>query len=598
MINIEELTTTSPGAFGVNASFSGRRWMLRDADDETVRNLARSANISGVLARVLASRGVQQDEIADLIDPTLKRLLPEPYRLKDMEKAVARTLAAIDRGERIAVFGDYDVDGSASAALLSDFLASIGRRPRVYIPDRLTEGYGPSARALLQLQAEGAGLVITADCGAAATAALDAARAAHLDVIVIDHHAVETAPPAFAHVNPNQPGDDSALGHLCAAAVAFLFLVALNRALRERGWYRAQGMEEPDLRAGLDLVGLATVCDVVPLVGVNRAFVRSGLARIAAAVPRPGLAALASIAGASAPFTPYHLGFVFGPRINAGGRVGRCSLGAELLTAVNLAEAEPLARALDTHNRERQAIEAIILEEATAIAEAAGNAPFLLVAGEGWHSGVVGIVAGRLKERFGKPAFVAGLEGGMGRGSARSVAGIDVGAAVRAARKAGLLEAGGGHAMAAGFSLTDAQLEGFRAFLERWFASRNVAGMSTQMMLDVAISAAGAAQALVEDLARIGPFGAGNPEPVCAALDVAVTFADVVGNNHVRVRLAGADGGRLDAIAFRAADTPLGLALLKARGRRIHAAGYLRADSWNGKTRVQLQIEDAAPAGI
>jgi single-stranded-DNA-specific exonuclease len=597
MNNIEALTTARPGAFGIDTSFSGRRWTLRNAGDEAVRDLARTAGISEVLARLLAGRGVQPGEIADLIDPKLKRLLPEPLCLRDMEKAVARTQAAIECDEHIAVFGDYDVDGSSSAALLGGFFAAIGRRPRIYIPDRLTEGYGPSAHALLQLQAEGAGLVITVDCGAAATAALDAAQTVNLDVIVLDHHAVETAPPAFAHVNPNQAGDESGLGHVCAAGIAFLFLVALSRALRDSGWYAAQGIAEPDLRAGLDLVGLATVCDVVPLVGVNRAFVRSGLARLGSN-PRPGLAALAAIAGANAPFTPYHLGFVFGPRINAGGRVGRCSLGAELLTAASLAEAEPLARALDTHNRERQAIEAIILEEAMAVAAAGVDDPFLLVAGEGWHSGVVGIVAGRLKERFGKPAFVAGLEGGMGRGSARSVVGVDVGAAVRAAREAGVLEAGGGHAMAAGFSLTGAQLGGFRAFLERWFAGRDVAGASSQLLLDVSVSASGATQALVEELARIGPFGAGNPEPVCAVLDVAVTFADVVGKNHVRVRLAGADGGRLDAIAFRAADTPLGTALLKARGQRIHAAGYLRADNWNGKTRVQLQIEDAARAGV
>lgn len=594
MSNIETLTASPGRAFGIDTSFSGRRWILRTAEDDAVRALARSAGISDVLARLLAARGVEPSGIADLIDPTLKRLLPEPHRLLDMEKAVARTFLALERDEVIAVFGDYDVDGSTSVALLSEFLARLGRRPRIYIPDRLTEGYGPSARALLQLQAEGASLVITVDCGATATSALDAAQGAGLDVVVLDHHAVEHAAPAFAQVNPNQPGDESGLGHLCAAGVTFLFLVALNRALRERRWYAAHGIAEPDLRDGIDLVGLATICDVVPLLGVNRAFVRAGLGRFGT---RPGLAALASVAGATAPFTPYHLGFVFGPRINAGGRVGRCSLGAELLSAASLADAEPLARALDIHNRERQAIEAIILEEAMAAAAAGSDAPFLLVAGQGWHAGVVGIVAGWLKERFGKPAFVAGLEGGLGRGSARSVAGVDVGAAVRAARAAGVLETGGGHAMAAGFSLTDAQLGGFHAFLERWFEGQGVSGESTHVMLDVAVSASGATQGLVEEIARIGPFGSGNPEPFCAVLDAAVVFADVVGKNHVRLRLAGAAGDRLDAIAFRAADRPLGMALLKARGTRIHAAGHLRTETWNGKTRVQLHVEDAAPAG-
>ena len=560
-----------------------------------MRELARSAGVSDTLARLLVARGVAANDVADVLEPTLNRLLPEPLSLKDMDIAVARARAALEGGEAIAVFGDYDVDGSSSAALLSDFFTAIGRRPRLYIPDRLTEGYGPSARALLQLQSEGAALVITVDCGAGAASALQAARDAGLDVVVLDHHAVEHTPPAIAHVNPNQPGDTSGLGHLCAAGVTFLFVVALNRALRDSGWYVSQGIAEPDLRAFVDLVGLATICDVVPLLGVNRAFVRAGLARIAAG-DRPGLAALAAVAGAGAPFTPHHLGFVLGPRINAGGRVGRCSLGAELLSARDLAEAEPLARLLDTHNRERQAIEAIILEEAMAAAAADNDGPFLLVAGEGWHSGVVGIVAGRLKERFSKPSFVAGLEGGLGRGSARSVVGVDVGAAVRAAREAGILEAGGGHAMAAGFSLTAEQLAPFRAFLERWFEARAVSSSPAELALDVAISASGATQALVDEIARIGPFGAGNPEPVCAALDVKVAFADVVGQNHVRLKLAGRDGSRLDAIAFRAADTALGQALLKTRGAPIHVAGCLKSDTWNGRSRVQMIVEDAGPA--
>ena len=585
---------TAAPRFGVARSFSGRRWVWRESGEDAVRALAREGAISDTLARLLAGRGVTADQLADVLDPKLKRLLPEPLDLKDMDIAVARAKAAIEAGEQIAVFGDYDVDGSSSTALLASFFAGIGRPCRIYIPDRMTEGYGPSAPTLLQLQKEGAGLVITVDCGAGAVAPLAAARDAGLNVIVLDHHAVETAPPAFAHVNPNQPGDSSKLGHLCAAGVTFLFAVALNRALRDAGWYKANKIAEPDLRAQIDLVGLATVCDVVPLIGVNRAFVRSGLPQMMA---RPGLAALAAVAGAAAPFTPYHLGFVFGPRINAGGRVGRCSLGAELLSSATLADAEPLARQLDRHNRERQAIESVILEEAIAVATAAApEAPFLLVAGEGWHAGVVGIVAGRLKERFGKPAFVAGLEGGMGRGSARSAIGVDVGAAVRAAREAGLLEAGGGHAMAAGFSLTAAQVEPFRAFLARWFAERVGVEAVTDLDIGLTVAASGATEALVDELARIGPFGSGSAEPLCAVLDVSVAFADVVGQNHVRLRLAGADGARLDGIAFRAADTDLGRALLQARGQRIHVAGYLRSDVWNGRKRVQIQLEDAAAA--
>ncbi|MGD0144747.1 MAG: DHHA1 domain-containing protein, partial [Rhizomicrobium sp.] len=398
--------------------------------------------------------------------------------------------------------------------------------------------------------------------------------------------------------NPNQPGDTSGLGHLCAAGVTFLFLVALNRSLREAGWYAANGIAEPDLRDAVDLVGLATVCDVVPIQGVNRAFVRTALGHLALA-KRPGLAALAAIAKISAPFTPYHFGFALGPRINAGGRVGRCSLGVELLTAANEADAMSLALMLDRHNRERQALEAVILEEAMALASAQHNAPFLFVSGDGWHSGVVGIIAGRLKERFGKPALVAGFENGMARGSARSIPGIDIGALVRAAHAEGLLAAGGGHAMAAGFSLDVATLEPFQAFLAAQFANAGGAlASANDLVLDCAISTSGATLGLAEELAKLGPFGAGNPEPLAVASDIRVAFADVVGQKHVRVRLRGADGGQLGGIAFRAAGTPLGEGLLHARGKPLHVAGYLRADHWNGERRVQFQVEDAAPAGV
>lgn len=586
-----------PATFGVARSFTGRRWRLRQADAGMAGALAGTADLSPALAHILAARGVAPDALPDLLNPTLKRLLPEPLALKDMDKAAARTAAAIRNNEQIAVFGDYDVDGSSSAALLVDFLTGIGRPPRVYIPDRMSEGYGPNAPALLQLQKEGASLVLTVDCGAAAVLALTAAKDAGLDVVVLDHHAVETLPPAVAQVNPNQPGDTSGLGHLCAAGVTFLFLVALNRALREDGWYGASNIAEPDLMRLLDLVGLATVCDVVPLVGVNRAFVRAGLARLSK-LERPGFAALASLCKISGPPTPYHLGFVIGPRINAGGRVGRCSLGVELLTAQDGEAAMALAQALDQHNRERQALESMILDEAMAMAALQDNAPFVLAAESGWHPGVVGIVAGRLKDRFGKPALVVGFEGGEGRGSARSVPGIDIGAAVRAAREAGILSAGGGHAMAAGFSLAEDRLDAFRAFLATYFADTDGALAAAQELdLDAMVSPAGATPRLVEDIARIGPFGAGNAEPLVALADLQLTFADVVGKDHVRLRLKGGDGASLEAIAFRAASGPLGEGLLGARGAVIHVAGRLRADSWNGRVRVQLQLEDAAPAG-
>ncbi len=575
-------------------SFSGRRWRLEASEEALVRRLTQELAISPLLARLLAARGVAAEDAADYLNPSLRKFLPDPSVLQEMDDAVARVKRALEAGERIAVFGDYDVDGSVSAALLAEFLTALGAPPRIYIPDRLSEGYGPSAPAMRTLKVEGASLVITVDCGASGGPAFETANEIGLDVVVLDHHRVDVRPQCLAHVNPNQPGDRSGLGHLAAAGVTFLFLVGLNRALRDSFFYQARGLSEPDLRDALDLVGLATVCDVVPLQGVNRAFVRQGLAQLSK-LARPGLAALAAVANAAPPFNAYHLGFVFGPRINAGGRVGRAGLGADLLTARQSGQSDEFARQLDRHNRERQAIEKLILEEAVALAAAQDNAPFLLLANDGWHPGVVGIVASRLKDRFAKPAFVAGFEGGMGRGSARSIPGIDIGRMVRAARDRGLIEAGGGHAMAAGFSLSADQLTGLRQFLETQFADTSQAfEEAASLVLDAVSSPAAAVRDLVCEIALVGPFGAGSPEPVLGFPDVRVAFADVVGGAHVRARLAGGDDSRLDAIAFRAAGTPLGEGLLKSRGKSIHAAGRLRAEEWNGQIRVQLQIEDAA----
>jgi single-stranded-DNA-specific exonuclease len=581
-------------AFGVARSFLGRRWRLESGDDALTRQLQQELTLSPVLARLLALRGIPVAEAYDYLNPTLKKFLPDPSVLAEMDLAVARVKHALETGERIAVFGDYDVDGSTSTALLANFLAALGAPPRIYIPDRMTEGYGPSAPAMQALKAEGASLVVTVDCGASGGAAFQTARDIGLDAVVLDHHRVEARPDAAAHVNPNQPSDQSGLTYLCAAGVTFLFMVALNRALREAGFYQQRDIPEPDLREHLDLVGLATVCDVVPLVGVNRAFVRQGLGQLSK-LSRPGLAALAAVGKSAPPFTTYHLGFVFGPRINAGGRVGRSGLGADLLTAQDAQAAEDFAVQLDLHNRERQGIEKLILEEAVALAAAQDNVPFLLVSNDGWHPGVVGIVAGRLKERFAKPSFVAGFEGGMGRGSARSIPGIDIGRMVRAAREAGLIEAGGGHAMAAGFSLMAEQLPAFRKFLEQQFSGTEAAyEEAASLVLDAVSSPAAAGRHLVAEIALAGPYGAGNPEPLLVFPDVRIAFADVVGGAHVKVRLIGGDGAKLDAIAFRAAGTPLGEGLLQSRGRPIHVAGKLRTDDWNGQERVQLQIEDAA----
>jgi single-stranded-DNA-specific exonuclease len=583
-------------ALGVARSFGGRAWHFRAYDADVTRQMELKG-LSSTLARVLAARGVAADEAELFLAPKIRALLTDPLALHDMATAVARFTQAIAGGEIIGVLADYDVDGSASAAFLLRFLRGMGRETQLHIPDRLKDGYGPSPAAMRDLQARGCKLVVTVDCGAAAHEALDEARKLGLDVIVLDHHKVETNPPAFAHVNPNGPDDKSGLNQLAATGVTFVFLVAVHRHLREQGWYNAQSKQEPDLIALLDLVALATITDVVPLTGINRAFVRQGL-KILDALERPGMAALARVSSIAPPFTPYHLGFMFGPRINAGGRVGRSNLGAMLLATDDLAEADRLAEELNRHNRERQAIEAGILEQAEALALHQEDAPFVLVTGEGWHAGVVGIIAGRLRERHNKPALVVGFENGLGRGSARSVAGVDLGAIIRAAREAQLLETGGGHAMAAGFSVKNERLKDFTGFLQESLEpQRERIAAAKDLYADALASVSGATLALINDLTRAGPFGAGNPEPMFVLPDVTIAYADIVGTNHVRLRLLARDGASLGAIAFRSADAPLGQGLLKSRGKRVHVAGKLKTDNYKDEPRVQLHVEDAAPAG-
>ncbi len=586
-------------ALKVSSSFAGRAWRMRDCDENAARALELSGYGAG-LARLLASRGVTRDSVNAFLEPRLRHLLPDPNSLAHMERAALRFAQAVEQSETIAILGDYDVDGACAAALLLRFLYGLKREPLLYVPDRLTEGYGPSVAAIRSLRERGAGLLVTVDCGAAAHDAMAAARDCGLDAIVLDHHAVETNPPAFAHVNPNGPDDRSGITYVCAAGLAFLFLVAVQRSLRERGWFQRQGIDETDLLNQLDLVALATIADMVPLAGINRAFVRQGLRKLER-LERPGLAALARIASVAPPFSAFHLGFIFGPRINAGGRVGRCDLGARLLATDDVAQADGLALELDRHNRERQAIEAHILEAADAIALSQSDNPFLLVSGDGWHAGVVGIVAGRLKERHAKPTLVAGFDSGLAeavaRGSARSVAGVDLGAIIRAARAADILETGGGHAMAAGFSLRRAKLDAFNTFLAHHIEpQRGAIVLASELVADAMVSSSGADLKLLDDIERAGPYGSGNPEPTFLMPDMLVVYAGIVGANHVRLRLVGRDGQGIGAIAFRAAGTPLGEALLKARSSRIHVAGRLKQDDYDGTAKVQLHLEDAAPA--
>lgn len=589
-----------PAVLGVERSVTGKRWLHRGAQDDDAERvalaMAQRHGLPDIVARILAARGIPLDGVERFLNPTLRAELPDPSSLKGMVEAVERLAGAIRNGETIGLFADYDVDGATSAALLSRFIAAVGGKSILHVPDRILEGYGPNAEALAGLKQRGASVVVTLDCGIVAFDVLEQAATSGLDVVVVDHHMAEPSlPKAIAVVNPNRVDETGTLGHLAAVGVTFLVVIALNRALREAGWFNDR--REPDLMAWLDLVALGTVCDVVALEGLNRAFVAQGL-KVMARRGNPGLRALASVAKIEQRPEAYHLGFVFGPRVNAAGRVGDADLGARLLSTEDDGEAARIAQALDQHNDSRKAIEAEVLAEAVAQAEQAdSDTPVLVVAGDGWHPGVIGIVAGRLRERFNRPACVVALDGDTGKGSGRSVKGLSLGPAVIAAHQSGLLVGGGGHAMAAGFTVERDQLDAFRRFLADRFAAE-LAGepLVPTLSLDGVLAPAGARRQVHDALAKLGPFGSGNPEPHFAISSAKIARADVVGQNHVRCILTGADGGKLKGIAFQAMDGDLGPALLNHGGRTLHIAGQLRADDWQGREDVQLFIEDAALA--
>jgi single-stranded-DNA-specific exonuclease len=591
-----------PGRFflGVERSVCGRAWRDRLDSRGTVQALAiaQRTGLPELLARVLAGRGVEAADAEAYLDPTVKRLMPDPDTVTDMAAATARIADAIERGEQIAIFGDYDVDGATSAAVLARFLRHAGLTPLIHIPDRLFEGYGPNVEAVRMLAAKGAKLLVTVDCGTTSPDALAEAGALGMDAIVIDHHqAGETLPPALAVVNPNRQDDLSGLGYLAAVGLVFMTVVAVNRELRRRGFWTAQ-RPEMDLLDLLDAVALGTIADVAPLRGLNRAFVAKGLIAIRRR-EAIGVTALMDVARLAGPPEPWHLGFMLGPRINAGGRIGRADLGTELLLASDPIRAGAIAAELDRLNKERQALEAATLAEAEAEAQAAlglEEKGAVVVTAGNWHPGVVGLVAARLKERFGRPAFaVAFGVDGTGAGSGRSITGVDLGHAVRTAVERGLLVKGGGHAMAAGVTLRRDGLAAFRAYLEETLgASVAQARRDSALRIDGALSAAAATVEFVSSLERAGPFGAASPEPAFVFPSHTIAFAEPVGAGHIRVRLRSGDGTFLPGIAFRAADQPLGRALLEHRGRPLHVAGSLYIDRWQGGERVQLRISDAA----
>lgn len=552
-----------------------------------------------IIGQLLMSRGVAREEIAKHASPTMREFLPNPSEFKDMEKAAERIAAAVISGEQITVYGDYDVDGATSAALLIDLLSALGVEADYYIPDRLLEGYGPSGEALVRLAEQGSSLIVTVDCGAMAHEALTMARDGGVDVIVVDHHKCSSElPPTAALVNPNRL-DESDLaashGHLAAVGVAFLLSIALVRTLRAKGYFETR--KEPDLMSLLDLVALGTVADVAALHGLNRAFVAQGL-KVLARRDRIGMAALLDSSRLKRAPIASDLGFALGPRINAGGRIGESTLGVRLLTTGDPEEARAIAEQLSALNEERRAIEAEVQEAAETQLDGQHNMSVQVLAASGWHPGVIGIVAGRIKEKTGKPSIVIALDGdeGQGKGSGRSISGVDLGAAIIAAREEGLLVAGGGHAMAAGLTIDQTKLAAFSEFLDTRLAKdvdRARAGQS--MRLDLSLAPGGLTPELVTNLEAAGPFGVGWPAPRVAVGPVRIVKADIVGKDHLRVIAAGADGKSFKAIAFRAAETEMAQTLLhRSAARRFHLAGRVKLDDWGPRPAAELHLEDAA----
>ncbi len=584
----------------VRQSATGISWehRLTERQDMVALAIAQGHGVPDIVARVLAGRGVTAEQTERFLDPTIRDLLPDPTSLTDMDRAAARIAAAVIAREKVAIFGDYDVDGAASSALLKRFLAHFSVPSEIYIPDRIFEGYGPNPDAMRELVSRGATLIVTVDCGTNSAASIDAANAAGADVVVLDHHQVGgPLPAAIAVVNPNRDDDLSGQGHLCAAGVVFLALVQTAKILRGR----MADAEPPDLLSLLDLAALATVCDVVPLIGVNRAFVVKGL-QMARQQKNEGLAALARVSRIGEPISTFHLAYLIGPRINAGGRIGDAALGSRLLATDDPVEARTIAETLDRLNQERQLMEQEMLAAARAEADAelaGGNGPAIVVtASNNWHPGIVGLLASRLKDHARRPAFaIAFNANGVGTGSGRSVSGFDLGRLVREAADAGLIVKGGGHGMAAGITVERSRLGELRAFFEER-AAADVFRLQGEesLAIDGALAAEGATVGLLDALEKAGPFGAGHAAPVFVLPRHRLADARPVGTNHIRVDLQSESGGRIQAIAFRAVDTALGEFLFKNRGKTVHVAGSLSGNYWNGNRTVQFRIVDAARA--
>lgn len=594
---------TAEPFLGVRRSALEQAWTLRPYVPRIAEAISSRLGVSPIVGQLIAARGIGLDEAESFYSPSLKELLPDPSTILDMDKAVARIVRALQSGDKVAVFGDYDVDGATSSAVLYRILTALGADVQIYIPDRMAEGYGPNAPALLGLRDQGVDLVITVDCGTLSFEPLQAAKDAGLDVIVVDHHKAETKlPEAVAVVNPNRLDDDSGLGQVAAVGVCFLLAVALNRALRDAGYFEGD-RREPNLIGLLDIVALGTVCDVVPLTGVNRAFVAQGL-KVMAQRRNVGITALSDVGRVSEAPTTYHAGFILGPRVNAGGRVGESYLGAQLLTTEDMMAARQIAEKLDRYNEERRAIEAEVLEAALTQVESAsgiGGQPdtVVIAAGEGWHAGVIGIVASRLKDKYGLPTFVIGIENGEAKGSGRSISGVDMGAAVIEAVQQGLLIKGGGHAMAAGLTASPDKLEAFTAFLRSHLAASVAkAAENRSLKIDGMVALSGVTADLIDEIDKVGPFGQGNASPRFAIPELDLLKADLVGQNHLRCIFKSKDGKSIKAMAFRQWDEPMGQLLRSGIGRRFHIAGKIKKDTWSGGGKVEITLDDVALVGL
>ena len=577
------------------SSVSGKNWLFKKFNSSDVTKFTENFSLTEIVAKLLSIRKKNIDDIALFLDPKIKNLLPNPLHLKDMKSAIERTYKSIIKSELIGIFGDYDVDGASSTALLARYFLSINQKIQTYIPDRQTEGYGPNNLGFNNLISNGAKIIFTVDCGTLSFGPINFAQKLNVDVIVLDHHQSDVKlPEACAIVNPNRYDDTSELNYLCAAGVCFVFLVALNKKLRDENWFKNNNINEPNILNFLDLVSLGTVCDVVPLIGLNRAIVKQGL-KIMKKRSNLGLKTLYDLCNIESQPTTFDLGFRLGPRINAGGRVGKASHGAELLISNDPEKTYQIALDLDKSNKERQAIELMLSEQINLEVKNYHNHPVLVMSGNNWHEGIIGIVASRIKEKYSKPTILISLKQNIGKGSARSVVGFDIGSQIIKAVQCGILQKGGGHKMAGGFILKKENIPTFRDFLIKNFEKSNInSSASTNLYLDSIIAPSALNEVFFDEINCLAPFGSGNSEPKFVIENIKVISANIVGNNHIKLVLSGKDGTVFKSLAWNAINTPLEPFLNNKNRKRINIAGKIHLNQWRGERKVEFMIEDIA----